>query len=231
MKKWGVLVVLFYIFSLVVLTFPVCKACFWGQTPPYGDELSSIVRYWPVFVIMGVGQLLLLFVPVQIAERRLKSRRSLLIPVLTSAFMFMILSSAVVLSLVFAIWGDVGPFPYGSVASKIINNGYTWIVLMLSAWFFWFVVFYRFSKNVEPDAFIRRFTSWLLRGSILELLIAVPSHIIVRRREDCCAPIVTFWGIAAGIAIMLLSFGPGVFYLFVEKCKRSQRANRPGCVT
>jgi hypothetical protein len=27
---------------------------------------------------------------------------------------------------------------------------------------------------------------------------------------------------AAGIAIMLLSFGPGVFYLFVERCRRLQ---------
>jgi hypothetical protein len=59
-----------------------------------------------------------------------------------------------------------------------------------------------------------------LRGSILELLVAVPSHIVVRHRNDCCAPIGTFWGIVTGISIMLLSFGPGVFFLFVERCQR-----------
>jgi hypothetical protein len=37
-------------------------------------------------------------------------------------------------------------------------------------------------------------------GSILELLVAVPSHIIVRRRGDCCAPLGTFCGTATGIA-------------------------------
>jgi hypothetical protein len=45
--------------------------------------------------------------------------------------------------------------------------------------------------------------SWLLRGSILELLVAVPCHIIVRRRHDCSAPIITSFEIVTGIAIML----------------------------
>jgi len=40
------------------------------------------------------------------------------------------------------------------------------------------------------------------------------------RRHDCCAPGGTFWGIAAGISVMLLCFGPGVFFLFVERFQR-----------
>jgi len=48
----------------------------------------------------------------------------------------------------------------------------------------------------------------------------VPSHIIVRNRNDCCAPMGTFWGITTGLSIMLLCFGPGVFFLFVERCGR-----------
>jgi len=48
----------------------------------------------------------------------------------------------------------------------------------------------------------------------------VPSHVIVRRRDDCCAPAGTFWGIATGISVMLLCFGPGVFFLFVERFQR-----------
>jgi hypothetical protein len=30
----------------------------------------------------------------------------------------------------------------------------------------------------------------------------------------------TFWGIATGISVMLLCFGPGVCFLFVERCRR-----------
>jgi hypothetical protein len=68
---------------------------------------------------------------------------------------------------------------------------------------------------------------WLLRGSILELLIAVPSHVIVRQRDDCCAPFATFWGIVTGISVMLISFGPGVLFLFAARIRRKQRVGIP----
>ena len=58
---------------------------------------------------------------------------------------------------------------------------------------------------------------WLLRGTILELLIAVPSHIIVRHRDFCCAHGITAAGIATGLAVMLISFGPGIYYLYAER--------------
>ncbi|HEY4951841.1 MAG TPA: hypothetical protein VII71_00470, partial [Verrucomicrobiae bacterium] len=78
----------------------------------------------------------------------------------------------------------------------------------------------RVTKSGSPDAVVKRATRWLLRGSILELIIAVPSHVIVRRRDDCCAPAGTFWGIVTGISVMLLCFGPGVFFLFVERFQK-----------
>jgi hypothetical protein len=53
--------------------------------------------------------------------------------------------------------------------------------------------------------------AWLLKGSVLELLIVVPCHVIVRRRHDCSAPIAT------GLAIMLLSFGPSVLFLYKKR--------------
>jgi hypothetical protein len=59
------------------------------------------------------------------------------------------------------------------------------------------------------------------------LLVAVPSHIVVRSRNDCCAPFGSFWGIATGLSIMLLSFGPGVLFLFVERCRRLQPRSVP----
>ena len=82
------------------------------------------------------------------------------------------------------------------------------IVSVFVFWTLWAFIFGSFAKSDDPNAFIHRATGWLLRGSILELLIAVPSHIIVRRRGDCCAPIGTFWGITTGISVMLLCFGP-----------------------
>jgi hypothetical protein len=87
-------------------------------------------------------------------------------------------------------------------------------------WVIWVVIFRNFARSDDSDSLLQRSTRWLLRGSILDLLIAVPSHIFVRRRGDCCAPAGTFWGIATGISVMLLCFGPGVFFLFVERFER-----------
>jgi hypothetical protein len=70
----------------------------------------------------------------------------------------------------------------------------------------------RNSTNVTARAI-----SWLLKGSVLELLVAVPCHVIVRRRNDCSAPIVTSFGIVTGIAVMLLCFGPSVLFLVKKR--------------
>ena len=82
-------------------------------------------------------------------------------------------------------------------------------------WIIWGAIFYAYSKrasNVVDSA-----VNWLIKGSVLELLIAVPSHIIVRQREWCCAQYVSAWGIAAGIAIMLMAFGPSTMFLYKRK--------------
>ena len=64
---------------------------------------------------------------------------------------------------------------------------------------------------------VNKAIDWLLRGSVLELLVVVPCHVWVRRRDDCSAPGVTAFGLASGIAIMLMSFGPGVLLLFKKR--------------
>jgi hypothetical protein len=109
---------------------------------------------------------------------------------------------------------------------------YSWVSLAFVgvSWLIWSIVFYRFYRDAEPRTLLQRLTAWLIRGSILELLVAVPSHIIVRRRDDCCAPGFTFFGMATGVVIMALAFGPGLFFLFrkrFEKMKPRSKRNIP----
>jgi hypothetical protein len=91
----------------------------------------------------------------------------------------------------------------------------------------WTAVFYRMSRYENPEDVITRQCRYLFRGSILELLIAVPTHIVARSRDYCCAGFMTFIGITLGIAVLLLSYGPGVFFLFVERWHRLHRYRTP----
>ena len=112
--------------------------------------------------------------------------------------------------------GDIFDLFGNSIVGEALNVAFFPVLL----WVIWGFVFYRSSKALDPDSLTRHLTRRLLRGSILELLVAVPSHIIVRGRDDCCAPAGSFFGIVTGLTVMLLSFGPGVFFLFVERMAR-----------
>jgi hypothetical protein len=243
MKRWAVLTILLYAFAQVLLTVPVLLVAFgnWGIKPDNTISLNEILPvylawgYWLWLAVLAGGQALLLLLPLKIAERRLPARRSLRVPVIVTSFLLANLCFAGIFSLLCAIFKDeafniFNWFAFLTAApnqnGQANNNDSGWsvlvsmILLLLVFWVIWAIVFRSFAKQDDPDTLLKRITRWLLRGSILELLIAVPSHVIVRRRDDCCAPAGTFWGIATGISVMLLCFGPGVFFLFVERMNR-----------
>jgi hypothetical protein len=238
MKRWAVYTVLIYAFALLFLTAPVIFVAFadWGIKSNNGSVkdimgIYASLGYWIWLAVLLAGQFLLLLVPIDISKKRLPSRRKLKVPVIVSAFFLANLFIAGILSILFAILKD-GAFnllnycdasavlglPDGSNTGGIIAV----ILFPLSFWIIWGIIFSNFARSDSPDALLKRATRWLLRGSILELIVAVPSHVIVRRRDDCCAPLGTFWGIATGISVMLLCFGPGVYFLFVERMTRLQ---------
>jgi hypothetical protein len=248
MKRWAVLTVLLYALALVLLTLPVDLIAFgnWGKSQSNAG-LHEVIQsyflnlgYWLWLAVLIGGQFLLLLLPINLAERRLPARRPLKIPVIVTAFFLANLCFAGIFSILCAIFTDK-TFDYFDLfalfhpgANQNGQNNHsgngtlvTMILTLVLFWIVWAFIFHRSAKTDAPDAFVKRATRWLLRGSILELLVAVPSHVIVRRRDDCCAPAGTFWGIATGISVMLLCFGPGVFFLFVERCQRLQPKQTP----
>jgi hypothetical protein len=94
----------------------------------------------------------------------------------------------------------------------IVAGGLTWCI--------WSAVFFRLGRKLQPSDIVSRQCRLLLKGCILELLIAVPTHIVARSRDYCCAGFMTFVGLTMGISVMLFSFGPAVFFLYVERWKR-----------
>lgn len=253
MKRWATLTALIYALALLLLTAPVILLAFadWGVNNMNfgGHELWQLYTNWGYWLWLGVlvaGQVLLLLVPIDVSAKRLPARRKLKVPVVVAGFFLANLFVAGVLSVLFAIFKDNAgeiflftdwllghhdPNQPGTVQDT--NGGIltTTLLIIGVSWLVWGFIFNRFARADEPDALVKRATRWLLRGSILELLVAVPSHVIVRRRDDCCAPLGSFWGIATGISVMLLCFGPGVYFLFVERFGRlkpkSPEENKP----
>jgi len=198
--------------------------------------------YWIWLGIMTLAEAALLLVPLRVSDRRLRPTRPLLVPVATTALLLANLVLAGVCAIGCVGWGDhFGDVfeAFGNVSRRAQQSvpvlgdwfaslGFTTdfyaltnvVGIIAALWGIWALIFYRFAHADDPHALTRRAVKWLLRGSILELLVAVPSHVIVRSRDECCAPAGTFWGIASGLSVMLLAFGPGVFFLFVERMNR-----------
>jgi hypothetical protein len=248
MKRWAVLVVVLYAIWLLILTTPLlllfgihnAGSLTWRQSIGLQEVRDLVLHwsYWLWLAVMLAGQALLLLVPIAAAEGRPVRRRRLLVPVVTASF-FM-----ANLALLCAFMGDhafellkrgaeanenqalaVPGVAQGMTAVGLSSRSGLFEVLIILGliaifWMLWGIVFLRGSRDDDPDSLSRRAVRWLVRGSILELLVAVPTHVVVRHRDDCCAPFATFWGIVCGLTVMLMSFGPGVFFLFVARARR-----------
>ena len=225
----------------------------WSIGPADALEAFRTWWFWIAVGVFVIIQAAMLVVPVAAAERRPKARRRLLVPVVMSAFLLANLFFTGLFAVLVAAMGEEGAskiieWPADLTAQTVsqlpaVNGiitdlGFTpnadffgvvnLIGLLLLFWMLWGLIFFHFAKADEPETLTRRATRWLLRGSILELLIAVPSHIIVRNRNDCCAPFVTFWGIVTGICVTLLAFGPGVYFLLVARMRKLRSKTTSG---
>jgi serine/threonine protein kinase len=90
----------------------------------------------------------------------------------------------------------------------------------IAVWVIWLVAFGVLARSIDRLTWSDRLYQSLVAGSVLELLIAIPLHILVRRRGECCAGMWTGFGIGVGLIVMLIAIGPGVFFLFFRRYKQ-----------
>jgi len=216
MKKWSFVVAALYGLLLVILFFPTIFLAFfknvnseekWNGWPLYTWQ------FWLIITVLVLAQFALLRVPVAVASRKPVKQRSLWTTVIAAAFMMGLLVSGASLSVYEAIAKDVD-LPWkdkhwpGTIAIAVLM------------WVAWAIYFHRATKSSAPDIQMGKLKRFLWTGSILDLLIAIPTHIVARHRDYCCAGFLTFIGLTCGIAVMLFAFGPAVYFLFVERWKR-----------
>lgn len=214
MRKWGILISCLYLLILIVLLLPFCfflAGDVKGPVDAFLDSMQMLTREWGAWITVGVlvaGQVGLLCVSVDTKWRHLKPRTHIVVSCAIGAVFFASLSAAAIASLVTAA-------PKGSALSGLLDRSPWPLYACMGIWAIWAVVFgmYRWNRGRQ----ITQLAGWLLKGSVLELLIVVPCHVIVRRRNECCAPFFTSFGIFTGISVMLLSFGPGILFLVLKR--------------
>jgi hypothetical protein len=212
MRGWGFVISVIYVLIVLGLLFPLA-VLLGGEhgllSAAFYSDVVGGYGVWELWVPVGmliVGQVSLLILSVDTSQKRLKPRAPVWWSAAIAGMLFMIITVGAVTSLAVAIWKDRA---FDWLPDKIA------LVAFVLLWVAWGGVFYVYLHGKTEIA--NRVVSWLLRGSVLEVLIAVPCHVIVRRRNDCSAPVATSFGITTGIAIMLLSFGPGVLLLYKKR--------------
>jgi hypothetical protein len=219
MRRWGLVITAFYTTVLLVLLAPAAVVL-WGEdwseayAVTYGERN---LRPWIWSLLLLTGQALL-FLPVDRSWRRWQARTRVGVTAVGIGASAALLTAGAAAALLAAVYGDESPAGPGDfVLSEMVI-----VVVLWAVWGAVFFVHYR-----HADTSLATALRWLLTGSVLELLVAVPAHVIVRRRGDCCAPGMTAFGIVTGVAIMLMCVGPGVLALYQERRMR-YRAMSPG---
>jgi hypothetical protein len=219
-RRWGLITTIVYALIVALLVVPLVL---WEITRGDFDQIDALVEiyaellsseafsadmllFWSIIAILVLGQASLLFVTVGRSGRRLPPQRRLIWSVVTVMFTIGLLAAAATASVIAAVRGD-------NMGAEL------WLVLVV--WVVCGIVFYAYRHGISDR--LDRLLGWLIRGSVLELLIAVPCHVIVRQRNDCCAPGVTGLGIATGIAVMLMTIGPGVWFLYQKRFDQYSR--------
>ena len=190
-----------------MLTLPV-----WGQADLGPDGMRIVA---PAITVLGACGLALLIVPVRVKRRRPVTRRSIVVPIVASG----LLMGGLVLGGGFALAELFAPLQNGGheVSDRV---GWSVVIVAVAVWAAWAVLFLIIVRGREPASLGMKLHRALIAGSILELFVAVPAHIIVRRRNECCAGIMTGTGICLGVAVALVSFGPSVLLLYFNRRKQ-----------
>lgn len=211
MKKWSLVVAALYGAVFVVLGFPFACLAFFPKGPTLAVYAEGFLEWqpWALVALVMVAQLALLRVPVAIASGRPVARRSIWSTAIAAAFMMGLL--------VLGAAGSIFEF-----LTKMEGIEGFWLAIggAVVSWGFWAYYFYRVTSSAKQGSGMVTLRKHLWTGSILELLIAIPTHIIARQRDYCCAGIMTFLGLTCGFAVMLFAFGPALYFLFMDRWRR-----------
>jgi len=213
-RYWGVLITLIYAALFLFLLFPFTLWIGEGSIDEsefevlagleaLGEVASDSDTWWLIgwLALLVVSQVCLFLLSVDRRRRRMPPQRRLAVAIVTMTLATGLLGLGAFAALIAVIWGDDLP--------DSVLWTFVWVWPLLA------IVFYVYRAGLSKR--LDHLMDWLIAGSVIELLIAVPCHVIVRQRDTCCAQGISAVGLSTGIAVMLLTLGPGVWFLYQKK--------------
>lgn len=215
---WVWVIIAFYLMLVVaLLATPI-----WFRS---SVSLNGALVLGAVVCVLILCGLALLWIPVRVARGRPVARRSILIPIAAAGLLLcgLVLGGGWALAELCAPevrvnYSGIG----GSGMEHTPSDNTLWAIAAAAGavWIAWFIILAIATRRRDPTGLGMALHRTLIAGSLLELLVAVPAHIIVRQRNECCAGIYTGIGICLGIAIAIIAFGPAAFLLYHRRCRQ-----------
>jgi hypothetical protein len=168
------------------------------------ESMSACVPliFMTCLVLCGLAMVI---VPVRAKLKRPIKRRSVWFPITGASFLIALLAFCIIMAA-----GDAFHFEFDSAYFFLIGE----------IWLMWMLILGFFSITSNPVAMSARIYKTVIVGSLLELLTAVPLHLIARQRTECCAGIASGMAIVIGFIVALVAIGPGIFFLFYRRWKQ-----------
>lgn len=147
-------------------------------------------------------------------------RRRLVVPVIVAAFMFGLL----LWGFWFAMAELFQPAMQGAQMDIPIDDSLWWLFIV-GSWVFWGALLFVFALHWERFQFLLRVSTFLLCGSLAQLMATLPAHLVVIRRSGCLVGLMTGVGLTAGVVVLTWSFGPAIVLLFIYPRYRREKAH------
>lgn len=213
-KHWPIWIMIAYAIINILLVIGLAMLSFYT-----GENTIRIKDFFPLAIIISAVllfcQYFLFHLKIEIEEKRPVPKRKITWVSILLALLMAALTFTAFIVLFFLILGEKSKGSSVSGLTMMI----TLFILFFGSWFFWAYFFLAKYMGNLPGKFMKKTISTLLAGSVLELIIAIPSHVIMRSRGDCCAPAFSYFGIMLGTTVLLFSFGPGILFLYLKRMK------------
>lgn len=176
-------------------------------------NLRDIGSYLIIFIFAIM--LVLVFIPIKYKKiGYYKYKKCKIIPIIIFSLMFAILIVSINYTLAEFFGGN-----YQDIISYIFDNSYFYIIPLI-IWVIFAFIGIIINTKKEVDNIYKKYLITLISGSLLELIITVPLHIIIIKRGGCFAGIYSLFGIIGGFFVLVFVMGPSIFLFLIYFYKK-----------